>query len=60
MGDLDNFEKEYRRRAEKQVVIPSAELWERIEASLNSAGKKKIAFWNRHTSMAATDRKSVV
>lgn len=54
MGDLDNFEKEYRRRAEKQVVIPSAELWERIEASLNSAGKKKIAFWNRHTSMAAT------
>lgn len=54
MGDLDNFEKEYRRRVEKQVVIPSTELWERIEASLNSAEKKKIAFWNRRTSMAAT------
>lgn len=41
MADLNKLEEQYKEWADNQDVLPSASVWDRIEASLDAKQKKK-------------------
>ena len=41
MADLNKLEEQYKEWADNQYVLPSASVWDRIEASLDAKQKKK-------------------
>ncbi|MDR2928947.1 MAG: outer membrane beta-barrel protein [Cytophagaceae bacterium] len=54
MKYFNNIEELYQKHAELQEEIPSPEVWERIEVSLNSRQAKKRAVWFRLAGVAAS------
>lgn len=45
MGDLNNFELKYKKESQQLTETPPADMWNRIEASLDAKSNKKAFMW---------------